>query len=68
MPEFIKTAEVIGNFAESVYNVGKFVVDRLAMNHGWSDLPHPEPRPATPPVRAHFTYLGGENNIDRGEE
>lgn len=55
MPEFIKTAEVVGNIAQRVYGVGKFVVDRLA-GGGWDNLPHGEPRPARPPQRANISY------------
>ena len=58
MPEFIKTAEVIGNIAEKAYNVGKFVVSRL-QGGGWSDILHEE-RPAN--IQVH------EGNIGRGEE
>lgn len=57
MPEFIKTAEVIGNVAQRAYKAGKFVVERLSGGGGWSDIPHPEPGPARPPVRASIQYF-----------
>lgn len=59
MPEFIKTAEVVGNIAERVFNVGKFVVDRL-QGGAWAGIGHEEhPSPAN--IQVH------EGNIVKGD-
>jgi hypothetical protein len=36
MPEFIKTAEVIGNVAQRAYGVGKFVMKHVQVG-GWGE-------------------------------
>lgn len=63
MAEFIKTAEVIGNVAKTVYNVGsyvtKHVAERLFTPGGWSDITQ-EVGPAN--IQVH------EGNIVKGEE
>ena len=60
MPEFIKTAEVVGKIAQTTYNVGKFVLDRL-QGGAWAGIGHEEhPSPAS--IQVH------EGNIERGEE
>ena len=36
MPEFIKTAEVIGNVAKATYDLGSFVAKRLFTVGAWT--------------------------------
>lgn len=67
MPEFIKTAEVIGNIAEKVYHVGKYVVDTFK-GGAWAELPHGELAEPRLPVRANITYYHSEDNLIKGEE
>ena len=59
MPEFIKTAEVIGNVAQKIYHVGQFVTERLFTPGGWSNVA-PEVEPAN--IQVH------EANIIKGDE
>lgn len=53
MPEFIKTAEVIGNIAEKAYKVGKFVVSRF-QGGAWGETADQ----MEVPVKANLTYFG----------
>ena len=63
MPEFIKTAEVVGNIAKTTYNIGRFttqfVAERLFTPGGWSEVAQ-DVQPANIQVY--------EGNIERGEE
>ena len=65
MPEFIKTAEVVGNVARTVYELGKFVTERMIPG-GWAGLAGDE---ASRELRDHQLPLFQEGeNIIRGEE
>jgi hypothetical protein len=57
--DFIKTAEVIGNIAQKVYGVGRFVTQRLFVPGGWVGVA-PEETPAN--IQVH------EANLIKGEE
>lgn len=64
MPEFIKTAEVVGNIAQRAFGVGQFVVDRLVKMDGWLHQSHFDATPVVEPANIQVY----ESNIIRGEE
>lgn len=53
MPEFIKTAEVIGNVAQKVHGLAKFVTERVVGIGAWAEMSEKvhEPSPANIQVR-----------------
>lgn len=54
-----QSIEFVKDVASIALNIGKFVAERL-VGGAWSQLPHPEHPPATPPVRANVTYVRTE--------
>lgn len=54
MPEFIRSAEVIGVVAEKAYNVGKFVLGHLK-GGAWGDT-------ANEITPANITFVTGEED------